>query len=82
MAFINGAPVYYNENFEGAFAGLLEKIEGFDEKSVLTMFFADNITEETRSSCENIAQEKSDGFLETYSLPGGQKIYQLIALLE
>ncbi len=82
LAFINGKPVYYNDDFEGAFAGLLEKIEGFDEKTVLTMFFADNIAEETRSACESIAQEKSDGFLETYSLPGGQKIYQLIALLE
>ncbi len=82
LAFIGGKPVYYNDGFEGAFAGLLEKIEGFAEKSVLTMFFADSISEEIRSSCENIAQEKSGGFLETYSLPGGQKIYQLIALLE
>ncbi len=82
LAFLDGKPVYYNDNFEGAFAGLLEKIEGFDEKSVLTMFFADSINEDARSSCESIAQEKSGGFLETYSLPGGQKIYQLIALLE
>lgn len=82
LAFINGKPVYYNDDFEGAFAGLLEKIEGFNEKSVLTMFFADGIDESMRSFCVGIAEEKSNGFLEIYSLPGGQKIYQLIALLE
>ena len=82
LAFLNGKPVCYDGEFKGAFAGLLDKIEGFDEKSVLTMFFSDEIEEDTRSSCEEIASDKSGGFLETYSLPGGQKIYQLIALLE
>ena len=82
LAFLNGKPVYYNDDFKGAFAGLLDKIEGFDEKNVLTMFFSDEVEKEIRSSCEEVAQKKSGGFLETYSLCGGQKIYQLIALLE
>ena len=82
LAFINGKPVYYCDEFKGAFAGLLDKIEGFEEKSVLTMFFSDEIDEGLRSSCEDVANEKAGGLLETYSLSGGQKIYQLIALLE
>ncbi len=82
LAFLSSKPVYYHQSFDGAFAGLLDKIEGFEDKGVLTMFFADDIDERMRSSCENIANEKSGGFLEVYSLSGGQKIYQLVALVE
>ena len=82
LGFLQGKPVCYGLSFLSAFSALVEKVEGLEDKSVLTMFFADAISAEERASCESIAKEKASDFLETYSLSGGQKVYQLIALME
>jgi uncharacterized protein len=82
LGLLQGKPLAYGSSFLEAFSSLIDKIEDLGDKAVLTMFFANEINEEERKAAEDYAKDRSGGFLEAYSLLGGQKIYQMIALLE
>ena len=81
LGFLQGNPVCYGEDIPSCFRALLHEVEDVGEKEVLTVFFGEGVKEEERRACLKSAEEVSP-FLETYSLDGNQKIYQVLALLE
>ena len=81
LGFLQGNAVCYGQDIPSCFRALLHEVEDVGEKEVLTVFFGEGVEEEERRACLKSAEEVSP-FLETYSLDGNQKIYQVLALLE
>ena len=81
LGFLQGNAVCYGQDIPSCFRALLHEVEDVGEKEVLTVFFGEGVKEEERRACLESAEEVSP-FLETYSLDGNQKIYQVLALLE
>lgn len=81
VALVNGKAVANGKYLSVVFTKALEKIEGYDERSVMTMFFGKEVKEEERKMIED-ASISGNPFLEFYSFDGGQAIYQIIAVLD
>lgn len=81
LGFLQGEPVCYGDEVSACFSALLGKVDGIEDKEVLTVFFGEGVDEKERSLCLS-STEGISPFLEAYPLIGNQKIYQVIALLE
>ncbi len=81
LGLLNGKAVCCASSLSEALIGILQQVEDFEDKEILTAFFGDGVSEEEKSSCIEKTKAMSD-FLEVYPLEGGQKVYQFIGLLE
>ena len=66
---------------EECFEALLQKVEGFDDMSVITLVHGKGVDEEKIEKLREIAVGLND-FIEVYPVYGNQTLYPILGVLE
>ena len=81
MAIADGKIRFVSEDKNSAVVGLLRSFEDIDEKSVITVFYGENTTEE---EVDELFSHINNVYplMETAAIYGGQNIYDFIMAIE